>query len=308
MHMWLSFKDIGIKDVDLVNQEVSDTLTFYNDWYQREQLASSGAVYCLNSLLEHYPEHEALLIRRAHFFNIYDVRAALCDLALVLDKNPQHEEALKLRASIYFKANDFELALVDLSTLLTLQSAEMNIPVLCRRGEVYYELGVFQNALNDFNVLLQRTDFNSEMYQEERIKILYLCAKIFFSQEKYALAQRDLNSVLAEEYRFNLPHDLFKACLLLRSQVHGAQGHLQDALVDANELLEKYPQHIEALRYRITLCEARNDMDQVTLDKYTIYRATHNVTKLQEARAMLAFYQPGESTKDINCVDTLTFK
>ncbi len=292
--MWLSFRDLDASSAAIESEAVDTLINHYNDWYQHEELSSSSAVNCLNLLLEHYPNHEALLIRRAHFYDMYDSFAALSDLNTILSRNPLHEEALKLRLSIYFKAEDFrENALSDATALLALRPHEINIPALSCRGEIYYKLGQPDKALTDFGTLLASRDFSSETHRTDRIKVRYLYAQACVDMEQHDDAMFELNKIFEMEYASYYGDAMLDDCLLLRSKVHEKKGDLLFALDDLNQFLAKYPKHIEALKYRIQLYTVQMgaDADQVTLDRYALYRATHQVTQLQEARAILSFYE-----------------
>ncbi|MCH9757051.1 MAG: hypothetical protein K0U37_07675 [Gammaproteobacteria bacterium] len=166
MKMWLyrtdleedSFDIPDMDDSDKEGDEIDGHLKVYTDCIKdSEEVFPAAAIQPLEALLQHYPNHEALLIRLTYLRSMGGLiiqNEALDTLKIILAANPQYEEALKLSIDICFSQEKFAEALPLLTTLINCEPEVAYHFTLRRRAEAYHALNQPDKALADLTQAL----------------------------------------------------------------------------------------------------------------------------------------------------------
>ncbi|KAA6437155.1 tetratricopeptide repeat protein [Rufibacter glacialis] len=151
-----------------------------------------------------------------------------------IKQEPGNAQAYVERAQVKKEARDFYGAIRDYSIALTLTNAsEDKIPTsqpLVGRGNVFLEIGAYQEALRDFDKVL---------LEEASMEALYGRAVARYYLDDYFGAIRDLDEVIEA-----IP--LHSSALCNRGIVKLELNKVEEAVTDLSLFLTNYPEHPEA--------------------------------------------------------------
>ncbi|RIB14878.1 hypothetical protein C2G38_2193871 [Gigaspora rosea] len=150
----------------------------------------SEALLDLDLALVMKPQNVFIIVRRAKIYCLLGLyNKALKDLNYALELETTNAVSLLVnRSDIYRIIGYYDLALADLESALR---CEESITVLERRGMVYRSLNKHQDALSDFNKILQKEPLNFNAHKNK--------AEILMKMENYKAAQMHMNIALQIE-------------------------------------------------------------------------------------------------------------
>jgi tetratricopeptide (TPR) repeat protein len=91
------------------------------------------------------------------YFQMKKYREAVSDFGKAIELNPNYIKAYNKRGLALTFLKDFQLALIDYSNVIQNYKGE-NVSYLYNRGNCYYELGMFSEALQDLDRVLIQND------------------------------------------------------------------------------------------------------------------------------------------------------
>ena len=292
------------------NSAAEDVLRTYNLQIKYGRLPLE-AIHSLTLLLEIYPNHEALLLRRSKlYYKHKQPNKALTDLTALLNANPLEAEGLYDRSVISFDLKNYNMALIDLARLL-FADPENSIRALCLREKIYQLLVRDDDSINDLDRLLSDPNFlNNYSYENDRIAARMSRMKIYCKQKKLDEALLDLNILIKETSSagVRLAADCF-SCLITRGKIYAEQSRFDEELIDLNDILKRQPEHYDSLVRRSVVLMEKGNHRQSVLDEYTAHHValsegTHGVPSLVFMCKMAFFkhepfiYTTGDAFRD----------
>ncbi|CAG8513005.1 10804_t:CDS:2 [Scutellospora calospora] len=197
----------------------------------------NDAIIDLNSALEIKPKNISSMIRRSKVYCLLGkYHDAITDLNIALELDPSNNmitaSILSNRGEISRLMGRNDLALADLNSSLLLID---DILTLERRGNLYISLGNHNNALTDFERILQ---LNPKYFSAHKN-----IANILFKFKIYEKSLLHLNIAL------QLKSDDF-SLLKIRGLIYQTIGRYNDAIKDYNFALNLNPNDLDLFKYR----------------------------------------------------------
>ncbi|MDF1645872.1 MAG: hypothetical protein P1U61_02670 [Legionellaceae bacterium] len=236
MKMWLYPTDLDELSYDVEASEgtksddgvIAQHLHTYTNMIEHSQTPCPiEAMQPLEALLEHYPNHEALLIRLAYLRYQgsleQDSNEALKLLNVILASHPKHEQALKLAIDICFVAERFAEALPLVTTLIECEPDEVSHFALRRRATIYHALGQSDKALADLDKALSTAVFTAAKSRREAREFMNRWPEHYlFFKQPISPSKDQIYGVIADEYTEYDESDESDACLFLKDRIEDA--------------------------------------------------------------------------------------
>lgn len=264
MNMNISCAELGIlteSDADILSEDIEMALERYHDHIQFYGSGTPGLLESLATLLTFFPEHPALLIRRAYLLiRLGNNDAALQDLQRILAQNSTHQDALFYRIRIQCEQGNYEAVSMDelaqCADQYTIACAYFSALVYFHRGQLCEAQESLGQVVHE-NGTLNLIDWSHGSF--DKFDIQYLQYQIFFAMRQYDNARTILNRTL-EEMRvlglgpiFHARHQkILWADVVLSSKEEDASPGGERRSLDT--YLTYYPNEVQALRRRQALC------------------------------------------------------
>ncbi|MFC3907672.1 tetratricopeptide repeat protein [Legionella dresdenensis] len=216
-----------------------DTASSYFNYVSKRQSLSTPS-----RLLEYSPD-DAYFYRAQALYGMGNYKEAIQD-CVQISEHKNSADLFLLKARLYFQNHQYNLANYFCDKMLILDPASIEANFL--KAEVACELYKNDHSDNPLTTVLALLDKVVKVNPEFK-PALYLRAEIFFQQQEFQKAIRDLNAIEPKCFKTRF----------LRMYAYAALGNLPASLLDCDALMELQPDNQDLHRHFNNLTNALKD-------------------------------------------------